>query len=211
MLAVRSGAKELLARAVAEILTLRPRVPVHALANQLRLLVASSVATGLLISLSLSTRLMTSFQAVALGHSVATAAKSLRASHPSKRAFPDVALRVFCELADGQSQSSAVSTASVATSSAKFKSTSAVNSKAAAAMAPGISSCSARTISPAMLRELLGYLMVEFPKRIQTQVLQRLVRPAGSAPGASDDTSEPVGFDKFVRAVDACLLLEGSP
>lgn len=61
----------------------------------------------------------------------------------------------------------------------------------------------------AMLKELLVYLIAEFPKRIQAQALQRLVRPTETALTATNDASESVGFDVFVRAVDACLLLEG--
>jgi hypothetical protein len=198
---VRSGAKELLSHAVAEILALRPRVPVHALANQLRLLSCSCYQCRPCKLTLRSLFPSLSFHAIALGPSIATAAKALRASHPSKRAFPDVSLRVFSELVDGQSQLSSAA----ATSTAKAK----TSTKTPATTMPGNSSAVARSMSSAMLKELLVYLTAEFPKRIQAQVLQRLLRPTEPALAASNDARESVGFDAFVRAVDACLLLEG--
>lgn len=134
-----------------------------------------------------------SFQAVAFGVTAATAAKSLRVSYPSKRTFPDAAFRIFLDLSDCQSQPST----SAPASGPKAR----VSSTRSATPTPSAAPCSSRSITQSLLNDVAGHLASDFPKGMQILLLQTIQE--------SSLTGEPVGFDIFLRAVDACLALEG--
>ncbi|RLN93063.1 hypothetical protein BBJ28_00004515 [Nothophytophthora sp. Chile5] len=121
-----------------------------------------------------------SFQGLTTNKTVAVAA-CLRACQPSSPAFQSAVERGFYDLAAVEAASSSIAGSVDGTPQPR---------KVKAGVAA--------TITEAQFSQLLRQLSTDFPKSLQSRLIQTLLSPSGQA----------VGLARFQRAVQVCLLLE---
>ncbi|GMF16425.1 unnamed protein product [Phytophthora lilii] len=153
----KSGAKDMLASAIAEVLTLRPRVPVAFLAS----------------------------------HS------------PS---FPSVVEKVFHDLAAIEAGSTPSLTNSISAESLPSRLSSATSHGSAPPRKARTGGPA--TISEASFLQLLQQLSMDFPKPLQTRLLETALAVTISASTKEPPNTQCVGLARFHRGVQACLLME---
>ncbi|KAG7383441.1 hypothetical protein PHYPSEUDO_003681 [Phytophthora pseudosyringae] len=168
----------MLATAIAEVLTLRPRVPVAFLASHFQGLVTNKSAAGI---------------------------SCLRSCHPSSPAFPSAVEKVFHDLAAIEAAPTTILSTSSSTDSLQ-------RSSSAAQQGPNpsrkVKAGGPTTISEASFLQLLQQLSTDFPKPLQTRVLETALSVAPSASTKETPSSRGVGLARFQRGVQACLLAE---
>ncbi|KAF4036923.1 hypothetical protein GN244_ATG11014 [Phytophthora infestans] len=169
---VKSGAKDMIANAIAEVLTFRPRVPVAFLASH--------------------------FQGLATNKSAAVVSY-LRACHPCSPSFPSAVEKAFYDLAAIE----ATPPAALSTNAPHPRSNSAGPTPSRKLRAGGPT-----TISEASLRQLLQQLSTDFPKHLQTKLLDAVLCVSPTSSSQEPSSSQGVGLTHFHRGVRACLLFE---
>ncbi|ETI32162.1 hypothetical protein PPTG_18190 [Phytophthora nicotianae INRA-310] len=165
----KSGAKDMIATAIAEVLTLRPRVPVAFLASHFQGLVTNKSASVV---------------------------SYLRVCHPSSPSFPSAVEKAFHDLATME----ATPTPTLLTTTPPQRATSAGPTSSRKIRAGGPA-----TISETSFQQLLQQLSADFPKPLQTKLLE-----AALSSGITTDTpnNQSVGLTRFRRGVQVCLLTE---
>ncbi|KAL4093133.1 hypothetical protein PRIC1_012120 [Phytophthora ramorum] len=176
---VKSGAKDMLASAIAEVLTLRPRVPVTFLASH--------------------------FQGLATNKSAAVLS-CLRACHPSSPGFPSAVEKAFHDLAaiDASLAPSLLSSSSAESLPPRSTSAAYRGSTASRKVRAG----GPATLSEASFVQLLQQLSVDFPKPLQTRLLETALSVANSTHSKETPSTHAVGLARFHRGVQTCLLME---
>eukprot|EP00644_Phytophthora_capsici_P003098 jgi/Phyca11/102965/e_gw1.7.535.1 len=150
----------MLATAIAEVLTLRPRVPVAFLASH--------------------------FQVLASNKSVAVISR-LRSCSLNSPAFPSAVENAFYDIAATETASDRCSSAQQGSDIQRAKPKGPI------------------TISEGLFLQILQHLSTEFPKALQTRVVEAVV----SIPAETTSKElEGVGLARFHRGVQVCLLME---
>ncbi|KAE8971711.1 hypothetical protein PR003_g26869 [Phytophthora rubi] len=174
---VKSGAKDMLATAIAEVLTLRPRVPMAFLAAHFQGMVSNKFAAAI---------------------------SCLRACHPSSPSFPSAVEKVFHDLAAIETTPSLSTSGS--SDSLPSRSSSAVGQGAAPSRK--VRAGGPSTISEASFLQILQQLSMDFPKHLQTRVVEAALSLTNSTNTKEPPNSQGVGLARFHRGVQACLFLE---
>ncbi|GMF40334.1 unnamed protein product [Phytophthora fragariaefolia] len=134
----------------------------------------------------------------------ASAISCLRSCHPSSPSFPSAVEKVFHDLA-------AIETTPVLSNSSSSDSLSA-RSGSTASQVPApcrkVRAGGPSTISEASFLQLLQQLSVDFPKHIQTRVLEAVLSGTNTASTKESLATQGVGLVRFHRGVQACLLVE---
>lgn len=229
---VKSGARDLLTNAVAELLAVRPRMPLSFLAAQLS--DQCCVSQG---CLSLPSPPNASYSFQASTHPIASNAQMLRASYASKSRFQDSMVKVFQAIGSSSPvvaskpagdvglSSSVLPTKTIA-SAIPGSTTTPFATRSGKAVGsgehcqqPGKHQPVLRTGTTTLDRrdfvDLLECLCEDFPNGLQQRTLDAVRSPI-QTPAASvipqqqpPQLPEIVSFAEFQRGVEVCLLLEG--
>ncbi|EGZ06186.1 hypothetical protein PHYSODRAFT_446113, partial [Phytophthora sojae] len=165
----------MLAAAMAEVLTLRPRVPIALLAAHFQGLVSNRSAAAI---------------------------SCLRVCHPSSPSFPSAVEKVFHDLAAVEATTSSLSSSS-STDSLPSRSNSTVNQGSAPSRK--VRAGGPSTISEASFLQILQQLSVDFPKHLQTRVIEAALSLPNTTSSKEPTSSQIVGLTRFHRGVQMCL------